>query len=79
MVAGAVPQIGRIVLQTHSGQNWPYKPFFWLGWPREAHGLQTFVKHVAKVDSPRFLNRDQARNVIAGLQQWKNHIDGRAV
>lgn len=46
-----------------------------MGWNGlDTHGLKTFTKRIAKVDSPRFLNRDQARKVITGLQKWRNNI-----
>lgn len=48
-----------------------------MGWKDalESKGLKTFTKRIAKVDSPRFLNRKQARNVIAALQKWRNNLD----
>ena len=49
-----------------------------LGWDGlEAPGLQKFVEHVTKLSSPRFMNRDQARNVIAGLVSWKVHRESK--
>lgn len=33
-------------------------------------GFATFVRHVAKVDNPRFLTKTGARSVILGLERW---------
>lgn len=42
------------------------------GWPGgiDDPGFATFVRHVAKVDNPRFLTKTDARSVILGLERW---------
>ena len=38
-------------------------------------GLTTFVRKVAKVDSPRFLTARQISHVLVGLERWTQHND----
>src|SRR5574338_1657521 len=45
------------------------------GWPGgiDDPGSAAFVKHVAKVDNPRFLTATGLRNVLLGLENWIKH------
>ncbi len=50
-----------------------------MGWDGlEDKALSTFCKRTAKVDSPRFLNRNKIRVVISALQKWHNSLDKKA-
>ncbi|TAN50301.1 MAG: regulatory protein GemA [Methylococcaceae bacterium] len=44
----------------------------------EDAGLATFVRRVAKVDSPRFLTRTTVSKVITGLQRWADQKAAKA-
>ena len=50
-----------------------------MGWSGlEDKALATFVLRIAKVNSPRFLNREQMRKVITALQKWRESLDKKA-
>lgn len=44
----------------------------------EDAGLASFVRRVAKVDSPRFLTRGSVSKVITGLQKWAEQKAAKA-
>lgn len=51
-----------------------------MGWNGlEDKALSTFVLRIAKVNSPRFLNRQQMRKVLTGLQSWRNSLDKKDI
>jgi phage gp16-like protein len=56
--------------------GWLARQMGWNGLSDER--MNTFVKHMVKVESTRFLTRDGARDVIAGLTRWREYLSQQA-